>query len=476
MDIDRKPKINRRITIFAILLSLISIGILVFGFIIVSSDKVVMLQSISNLYNKANGILEDDFVLIDKISSSKNIEIKTKNTINLGEKKFKINANYIENSDNKKNSLDLDIVYDLEENQEKEVENDLEKDKNYSIKLLLDNNKLFSSIDKENNNFYSFDFKYFNALRSLSSNDYDSVLSLIKEAFDDSITNKDIRKEKVTITYNGKDKKVNKLTYVINTSELKEIAGKFIDSIRKDKSLFNNICDVLNINKKDFNKYLDDYLSNLDKVGNKDFYSYSTYYYGFNKIVKYELYSYDKDLSLTYKTEKDDSVISLDNRDNNIFNIVIKKNKNGKYKFSGKFVDRKTVVREENGYDFSNSKYYNVTGTYKDGDLKLNINNDEIKYEIISKNIPNTIDAIFKYSLQVNIYNVIPDAEDEVVLKLKSDIEISFDKKVDLEIKDSIDYNSLPEEEQKLLLDDMINPDLEELLKIFDIKFLEENN
>ena len=102
----KEKKQARRITIFAIILSVIAIGILVFGFILVSSDKVVILQSMSNIYNKLEAKVEDNTTLLNKISSSDNIGIKVnyKSGTSVGK------IDYLENHSDKKSSLALSMI------------------------------------------------------------------------------------------------------------------------------------------------------------------------------------------------------------------------------------------------------------------------------------------------------------------------------------------------------------------------------
>ena len=76
MDKELSNKQGRKVTIFALFLSLISIGILVLGFLIVSSNKVILLQSISNLYKTFVDKEDMDLSLIDKLATAKKIGIK----------------------------------------------------------------------------------------------------------------------------------------------------------------------------------------------------------------------------------------------------------------------------------------------------------------------------------------------------------------------------------------------------------------
>ena len=70
MENNINKKQNTRVMIFASFLSIVSIGLLVLGFFLVSSDKVVLLQSVSNLFNKFNNQNESNSILTDKLYSN----------------------------------------------------------------------------------------------------------------------------------------------------------------------------------------------------------------------------------------------------------------------------------------------------------------------------------------------------------------------------------------------------------------------
>ena len=99
---------SKRVTIFAIILSLVAVGVLVFGFLMVSSSRVVMLQSISNLYGKMTDLPEDTASLIDKLSQSNDVGLKGDFDIKIGESKYSFNIDYLENKKDSKSSLYID--------------------------------------------------------------------------------------------------------------------------------------------------------------------------------------------------------------------------------------------------------------------------------------------------------------------------------------------------------------------------------
>lgn len=214
MDKEVVKKQNHKVTLFALFLSLVSIGVLVFGFLLVSSNKVILLQSVSNIYNKIDIFQKNDMNLLNKVAASKNnginsnIVLKRDNTDIL-----KIDFNYLENSDDNQTRLDLVI--------------NLLEDELVNSNIVLKDNKFYFFIKNITENYYYTDLSYQSIFKTLSSSDYSKILEYIKDAIDETIKNDDIKKDKVTVKYNDKDKKVNRLTYKIRNKELNNMIKYF---------------------------------------------------------------------------------------------------------------------------------------------------------------------------------------------------------------------------------------------------------
>ena len=436
---ENQAKQNRKVTVFAILLSVISIGVLVFGFTVVSSDKVVMLQSLSNLYNKVSNTFEDDFVLLNKIASSDNVGINTKNILTIGEDVYNINLNYLENSSNLLSSLDLSIMLNEDE---------------LTTKYILNNTKLYTYIKDVTSTYYYDDseYDYFSFLKSLSENDYEKVLSLLKEIINDEISDDNIIKEKVTIIYDGKEKKVNKLTYNIDVDQFQTIVDSFITLVKKDKDLYKNISKLLE-EDNDLLDRLNAYLQDIKNSTDGNFISYSTYYYGFNKIVEYELYSYIDDITFNYKTEGNIETINIIKGEDTLLNVVIGEDKNS-FTFSGNI----SYFLEKLGIEKNNLTYmlYNdFTGSYKDSTFEIEFNGDTT-YKLIISIYANFLDNAYKYSINTKVIDASLE-EDKELYNISSEIEFVFDKEIEVSLENSLNYNELSDEEKTNIEENLNN-------------------
>lgn len=437
---DKKEKQNHKVTLFAILLSIISLGVLVFGFTVVSSDKVVMLQSLSNLYNKIDTVFFDDLVLFDKISSTDKVGINAKNTLTVGNDKYNLNLNYVENYNDKLSKLDFLVSHNED---------------NLNTSLVFDKDNRYFSIKNVTDGYYYYDedeYVYRYIFKCLNSNDYEKLLALLKEVINNQIDNNKIKKEKVIINYNGKDKKVSKLTYDIDYKELDIIITNFISSVSKDKSLYKNISNIL-VGEKDLKDFLNNYLNRLKEVDG-NILSYSTYYYGFNKIVQYEFNYYSDNLTLNYKDDNNRENILLTQGENILLNIDIDKStKDKKISFSGNISPLIEKIKLPIDGIYKKILASDFSGNYKDKNLELSIAADNpIKIKFNFNN--SVLDGVYKYNTNLDVYNIINEEEKES-FKIESEIEFVFDKKIDVDVIDAtlITVDSM---EQKQI-DDLLN-------------------
>lgn len=413
----KESRQSRKITIFAIALSLISIGILVFGFLLVSSDKVVMMQSISNLYNKLDKDLEDDAPLINKIAGSDNIGIRANITTKIDNTSTNIKIDYLENRNNKKSSLNIIAKDDI---------NQL-----IDTSLVLDKDKLYMFIKDITPMYYTMDMNYVSFIRSLSSDNVDELLNILKDSLNSSISKKDIKKEKVKIKYNNKDKKVSKLTYTVSNKEFRQIFSKFIKTLKKDKKLLGSVAEYFDLSKKELNKKLNEYLKEIPENDEKLF-AYSTYYYGFNKIVEYDLDLYKSGYSIKYKDDGDIDDITISN-DISSVRIKVENTKNGK-KFTGTYIA-----------DINSGEEIQFDGTYENNKLVLNIKSDQNYKLVISSKHDNT-EENYKYNYDITI-----SVNKLVISNIKIDLEFYFDESVESIKEEYKDITELTEEEMNAL-------------------------
>lgn len=437
MDQEQNKKQNRKVTLFACLLYFLSIGLLVFGFTLVSSDKVVMLQSISNLSSRFNQALDSDSLLLDKISSSNNVGIRLNMNTNYQDSTSTLLLDYLENKEDKKSRLDFTISK--------------ENEKILDLDMSLYQKNLYFFIENITPSYYYTAFNYYSLLSSLSSSDSDKLLSLLKESVTDYIDNDSITSQKVNITYHGKSKKVNKLTYQITNKTVYDILASFTHSVQTDTSLYNNVSSYLKLSKEELDEKCNQLLTQIGKDNKTVLYNYRVYYYGFNQIVSYELEDVTNKVVLKYQKD-DKDILEVKKEDTVVLSINISKNKN-QYDFEG-------FINSDKKYDFTgNIKNNTITVFYHD-------NEDSYQFSLtLKKDIK---DNSFSYDYDINVL-----LNKETVFTSKINFTYYFNKKIeDINYTNSTSISDITEEDFNTILEQLKNHPLYDLISSFTDKSL----
>lgn len=437
MDQEQNKKQNRKVTLFACLLSFLSIGLLVFGFTLVSSDKVVMLQSISNLSSRFNQALDSDSLLLDKISSSNNVGIRLNMNTNYQDSTSTLLLDYLENKEDKKSRLDFTVSK--------------ENEKILDLDMSLYQKNLYFFIENITPSYYYTAFNYYSLLSSLSSSDSDKLLSLLKESVTDYIDNDSITSQKVNITYHGKSKKVNKLTYQITNKTVYDILASFIHSVQTDTSLYNNVSSYLKLSKEELDEKCNQLLTQIGKDNKTVLYNYRVYYYGFNQIVSYELEDVTNKVVLKYQKD-DKDILEVKKEDTVVLSINISKNKN-QYDFEG-------FINSDKKYDFTgNIKNNTITVFYHD-------NEDSYQFSLTLKK--DVKDNSFSYDYDINVL-----LNKETVFTSKVNFTYYFNKKIeDINYTNSTSISDITEEDFNTILEQLKNHPLYDLISSFTDKSL----
>ncbi len=432
MDQEQNKKQNRKVALFACLLSFLSIGLLVFGFTLVSSDKVVMLQSISNLSSRFNQALDSDSLLLDKISSSSNVGIRLNMNTNYQDSTSILLLDYLENKEDKKSRLDFTVSK--------------ENEKILDLDMSLYQKNLYFFIENITPNYYYTAFNYYSLLSSLSSSDSDKLLSLLKESVTDYIDNDSITSQKVNITYHGKSKKVNKLTYQITNKTIYDILASFIHSVQTDTSLYNNVSSYLKLSKEELDEKCNQILTQIGKDNKTVLYNYRVYYYGFNQIVSYELEDVNNKVVLKYQKD-DKDILEVKKEDTVVLSINISKNKN-QYDFEG-------FINSDKKYDFTgNIKNNTITVFYHD-------NEDSYQFSLTLKE--DIKDNIFSYDYDINLL-----LNKETVFTSKINFTYYFNEKIeDINYTNSTSISDITEEDFNTILEQLKNHPLYDLISSF---------
>ena len=435
MEQELIKKQNNKVTIFAIILSFISIGLLIFGFFLVSSDKVVMLQSISNLSSKFEKLFDDN-ELFDKLATSKDLGIKTNLALTSDYANASLVVDYLENKEDKKSKLNLDLS--------------LNEEKLLSVDGVLANNNVYLYAKDITPTYYYTALEYVSVLSSLKGNDYDKIMSLLKDTVKDSIDDDDIKKDKVEITYNGKTKKVNKLSYAITNKLVSDIITNYINALEKDKHLLENIAGYIGKTTDEVKNELDNFKKELtyDKVEIGCY--YNVYYYGFNKIVKYELVDVDNKPILSYQIDGKEKIDFYAN-EVNIISLEVTNNKT-QYDFSG------FIINTE-----ENNEKIEFNGNVKGDTLTLMLVKDEVTVKLVITSTIDIKESNYIYKTKIDL-SIISSDEEVSIGTLNINIEYYFNEKVDVDLSNSVDISLITEEDITNIYSNLFNHPLYQLI------------
>lgn len=435
MEQELIKKQNNKVTIFAIILSFISIGLLIFGFFLVSSDKVVMLQSISNLSSKFEKLFDDN-ELFDKLATSKDLGIKTNLALTSDYANASLVVDYLENKEDKKSKLNLDLS--------------LNEEKLLSVDGVLANNNVYLYAKDITPTYYYTALEYVSVLSSLKGNDYDKIMSLLKDTVKDSIDDDDIKKDKVEITYNGKTKKVNKLSYAITNKLVSDIITNYINALEKDKHLLENIAGYIGKTTDEVKNELDNFKKELtyDKVEIGCY--YNVYYYGFNKIVKYELVDVDNKPILSYQIDGKEKIDFYAN-EVNIISLEVTNNKT-QYDFSG------FIINTE-----ENNEKIEFNGNVKGDTLTLMLVKDEVTVKLVITSTIDIKESNYIYKTKIDL-SIISSDEEVSIGTLDINIEYYFNEKVDVDLSNSVDISLITEEDITNIYSNLFNHPLYQLI------------
>ena len=428
MDLEFKKSQNRKVTIFAIILSVISIGLLVVGFLFVSSDKVVMLQSVSNLSSKLENMVLKDSDLYDKVANSNDLGVRTTVRLTSDYMNAGLELDYLENKADQKSQLNANLLVN---------------DQNVlAFDGALADDQMYMYVADITPTYYHTPLEYISFLSSLERNDYDKLLTMLKSAITDYIDEDAILKEKVEILYNGKAKKVNKLSYPITNQVMAEVSTNFITLLKQDKELLTNLAKYFDVTSTEIETELDRFVESLTYDTVEVACYYNVYYYGFNKIVGYELADANNRPVLAYKTDQKET-IHFYLEEETVFSLEITKNKT-QYDFNG-FVK-----------DTENMEEIQYHGTLQGNTLTIVTNQDDVDIQFVITSEEEVKDNRYLYQTQITLSGV-ADGVEVTVGTLEFDLEYYFNEKVDVDLSNSVDVSEITEEDMAIIQNNIMN-------------------
>lgn len=403
--------------IVSIILFIISVVMIGFGFYILNSNKYIFETVLSKSFDYmidsyySNSLILDDMANIDKYKITTNTSFKFDGT----ETSSIYGDLYISNN---KFYLDLD--------------SNIIGKKFIGFESLFDNNKLYLKLKQAMDKFYFIDLTdedmgatifstiSTSGISSIEEKDLKILTNHLKNSIVQDLKNNDFEKKSESLTFDNKKINTSQISLRISVKELAQIIINYLENISNDNKAIQVLQKInKDITKNDITAILDNFKEVSKDSPDNDIFEISFYINGFNNILRFEFITLNTDID---SISSDNLIWTLDNYKNNANNRVLvmslKQNNIELINFSAKESDGNKSIIELNTYDDSvNINGYYIKNTNSiDAVLSLLIGNEKIgdfsyKVKEISKekeyklemNISST-DKSFVFNTVDNIY------------------------------------------------------------------------
>lgn len=414
MDSQKELTKKKTVTVLAILLSVVSIVLLGYGFYVFSNSKTVLLQSVSKFTNNIKEVIgESNNNFLQSILTEDKIKVSSDISIYMNEEELgSLQLTYLENRKDEQSALDLTLSQSKEELLE--------------ANAILANNNIYVKV-KDIIDYYYTECPYVSMFEDVPVEDYQKVIDLFYESVKEELKEKDIVKSKETIKLGEKDKKVTKLSYKITTKMITNILSNTMDKILKDESLVSSLAKTFLVEEQELKDSFQTAKNELKEIEEDSLY-YNVYYYGFNNIVLYELtdsktsikmYSYDNRYEIIFTEENQE-----------LFTLKMVKDKD-KYDISGKvdsYTYTGTLVMDDNHFslDFNTTIQGMIINIKLEEEIQEKDNyqiDTKLEVDMMGTNIEAKIKTIYEKGKNVDLtgienakdFNDITDSDIETI-------------------------------------------------------------
>ena len=266
---------------------------------------------------------------------------------------------------------------------------------------------------------------------NISKDDINYMVKAYKDILIDSIDEKDLTKSTDTIEIDGKDVKVNKVTYKLNSKRLEKLTKNIIQGTIDDKELLKKIS---NLTDTDVDELKDELKDAKDDVEIAEDVNVTVNFYTkgiTNSYVGMEIKFDDDNKMSAIKQNKDETIVKIE-ADGLIIEIDIKENTDEKFdadfkvKAGGETVSGSLTATSKKTKDdnykgsLSFSLKYDDYKFKLDLDYKLELNanianidtKNAVDYETNTEEIDAVLNKIAEKLQKSNIYSIIEGLED----------------------------------------------------------------
>ncbi len=431
-----KKKRNVGMMVFAVLLSIISIGLLAGGFYLFTSPKTIVLQSITDWNSSLKKATSVDSTLSKKIEESDKLGMDLSYQLHfdttLGLDIDDITAHMVYASEKNKKLAQLSFDSTIGDMDFLSLDAILKENTVYlKIKDIMDK-YYFQELDSEMMESASYS--------ALSVEDINQLIDIVTNNMKEMIDSENLDKTSETITLGEQEKKTTKITYHVTKTKMYQLIEAIFEDVKSEDSLVQNLAETLGITKEELIQMMDEDIQSMKKdTKEEDFFDYHVYYYGFNNIVMEEIS--DDEVALQYYHYDDTKEFHFFDKASQTNYLTVKS------------------VKDKDTYQLSGYlTTYSFEGTYvekeKESSLSLEIEVDD--ENTLMLNYTNRVVGDYErentLSLGVKTSGVV--IKNAVVLK--GTVRFVFDQTIDTSVlEDAKDINLMTPEESALILEKM---------------------
>lgn len=429
-----KQKKNYGMTIFAVLLSIISIGLLAGGFYLFTSPKTIVLQSITDWKNalkkvsSANSSLTNKMKESDAVGVDLSYQIQLNSQLGLGIDNM--DAHLFYNSDQKEKLTQLSL------------DTSIGGENLLSLDTILKDSTVYVQLKDIMDKYYftpiASTFSEEKSVTSLSDDEVNTLIDIVTDNMKKMIKSEDLEKSTVNLNLGDKEKKTTKITYHVTKQKVYQLLVSILEDVKKEDSLITTFAEISNTEKNDFVQKIEQSIQSLkDDSKDENLFDYHVYYYGFNNIVMQEIIYQELDVQYYKYSDTKELKIFDRNSQTNYFSFRGVKEKE-QYKISGYLTT------------------YSYEGTYVDKeknpslDLNIHLNDDMTLMLAFSNKVLNDNEQEFTMAIGFQT----PEIEMKKAAELQGKIKYVYDESIDASVLDgAVDINEMTLEERNLIFE-----------------------
>lgn len=449
LGLENQKSKNRNMAIFAVILSVVSIGLLVGGFFALSSPMTIALQSISNWSSLLKkGLENDNSQLMENFSSRNQVQMDTRllfevnPMLSLGFEEFELKFTCADDRKNDRSKVNLQML--LGEN-------------GIGLDGILADHKLYLKIQDVLEQYHYLDMDFSSFFQPTDNVSYEKLIDIVFDNIKKNVDSGSFKKSKETISLGDRTKKTTKISYKVTTKKFAHVLIDILEDIKNDKDLMTMLEKTYAEGEESFSSQIElaiQELKTLEKQKDQPLFYYNIYYYGFNNIVMEEFADDDVAIQFYHYDRVNEFKVTDIASKMNYFTLKIEDKK-----------DEKAISGFILTYPYQGT--YTKKGTESSLKIELNLYGQSFIAELVhkEKDEKDSFESQDQFTLDMKADGTIL----EDIIKITTNVQYVFDQKVDVSgIEEAKPFEEMSVDDQAALLDAIeSHPFISSIIQLF---------